>query len=383
MAPENLPGLQSVAERESLLLAPYAMHSCDSAGRRHPESDHPYRGIFQRDRDRILHCSAFRRLSGKMQVFTGDMGDYHRTRLTHTHEVASIARTLGRSLRLNEDLIEALALLHDIGHAPYGHAGEDALDECLADVGGFSHNDHALVIVEHLEERYHAFPGLNLSREVLDGQAMRVEKSVRGLHPLLEVQVVDVADSITYDAHDTDDAIKLGIVTLEQLATTSLIGQIVERLHRRFTDLRGEMLRMTLVRELIDFQVNDVLRAAGLFLAQCGWRGAEDARRADFLLAPDAALAEQKRELETFLFQQVYRHPRLLAVRTAAQHRLKRMFQGYLRRPELLPEKFRRRSESVGLARSVGEYLAGMTDRFCDQQCERHFPSPQDRGVGW
>src|SRR5919106_2199204 len=156
-------GIEAVAERERALLAPYAMHSADSAGRRYPEPEHPYRGPYQRDRDRILHSAAFRRLSRKTQVFTGEMGDYHRTRLTHTHEVASIARTIGRALRLNEDLVEALALLHDIGHPPFGHAGEDALDECLADCGGFSHNRFALTIVEELESRYAAFPGLNLT----------------------------------------------------------------------------------------------------------------------------------------------------------------------------------------------------------------------------
>src|SRR5687768_173254 len=186
------------------------MHSADSRGRKHAEPEHPYRGPFQRDRDRIVHSGAFRRLSGKMQVFTGDMGDYHRTRLTHTHEVASIARTIARSLRLSEDLVEALALFHDIGHPPFGHAGEDALDECLQQHGGFSHNRYALTIAEELESRYPAFPGLNLTREVLDGQATRVNKSAHASAdggPLLEVQVVEAADSMTYDAHDTDDAV--------------------------------------------------------------------------------------------------------------------------------------------------------------------------------
>src|SRR6266513_1721969 len=163
-------------DRERMLLAPYAMHSADSAGRRHTEAGHSYRGPYQRDRDRILHSAAFRRLSQKTQVFTGDMGDYHRTRLTHTQEVASIARTIGRALRLNEDLVEALALLHDIGHPPFGHAGEDALDECLAHHGGFSHNEFALTLAENLESRYAAFPGLNLTYEVLEGQATRTDK---------------------------------------------------------------------------------------------------------------------------------------------------------------------------------------------------------------
>src|SRR6476659_320324 len=164
-------------ERERLILASYAMHSADSRGRKHPEAEQSYRGPYQRDRDRIVHSSAFRRLSGKMQVFTGDMGDYHRTRLTHTHEVASIARTIGRALRLNEDLIEALALFHDIGHPPFGHAGEDALHECLKDHGGFSHNRNALVIAEELELRYPGFAGLNLSYEVLEGQETRADKT--------------------------------------------------------------------------------------------------------------------------------------------------------------------------------------------------------------
>src|SRR5437764_11203730 len=216
------PSLMSTAEREAALFARYARHSADSRGRKHPETEHRYRGPFQRDRDRVVHSSAFRRLSGKMQVFTGDMGDYHRTRLTHTHEVASIARTAGRALRLNEDLVEALALFHDIGHPPFGHAGEDALNECLAGEGGFSHNQFALALAEELESRYAAFPGLNLTYEVLEGQATRADKTAAyaatGLAPLLEVQVVEAADSMTYDAHDTDDAVKLQLVVLDELA---------------------------------------------------------------------------------------------------------------------------------------------------------------------
>ena len=220
---EDIPPLLTIPEREARLLAPYAMFSARSRGRKRPEPEHAYRGPFQRDRDRILHSSAFRRLSGKMQVFTGDRGDYHRTRLTHTHDVASIARTIGRALQLNEDLIEALALFHDIGHPPYGHAGEDALDECLADDGGFSHNRFALTIAEELELRVPTHSGLNLTLEVLEGQDTRDDKeaSYSGKDapaPLLEVQVVEAADSMTYDAHDTDDAVKLGMVTLAELA---------------------------------------------------------------------------------------------------------------------------------------------------------------------
>ncbi len=317
-------GLQDNDGRERALLAAYAMYSADTAGRRHREPEHAYRGPYQRDRDRILHSSAFRRLSGKTQVFTGDMGDYHRTRLTHTFEVASIARTIGRALRLNEDLIEALALFHDIGHPPFGHAGEDALNECLRDFGGFSHNRHALTIAEELESRYVEFPGLNLSYEVLDSQISRIDKTSPGLRPLLEAQVVDAADSITYDAHDTDDALKLGLVTLEEMEQVPLIAEIRSRVTRRHAQITGELLRKAVVHELIDYQVNDLLAQSGPALSASGLTNAEQARRADLMIHPSAAMQQLKQQLEQFLYQHVYRHPRLLAVRQQAQQRLQR-----------------------------------------------------------
>lgn len=363
-------GLQTIFDRERILLAPYAMHSSDSAGRRHTEPEHPYRGPFQRDRDRILHCSAFRRLSGKTQVFTGDMGDYHRTRLTHTFEVASIARTVGRSLRLNEDLIEALALFHDIGHPPFGHSGEEALDECLAGIGGFSHNRHALTIAEELESRYVAFPGLNLCREVLESQTTRVDKSAE-LRPLLEAQVVDAADSITYDAHDTDDALKLGLVTLDQMRPIPLICEILERVLARSSTIAGDLLRKAMVHELIDFQVSDLLGHCGPILAASGFDSADEARRSNLKIGPSPALLQRKIELESFLYERVYRHPQLLAVRRDAQRRLQELFQVFQQRPELMAEQFQRRVNTHGLERSIGEYLAGMTDRYFDQQYER------------
>jgi dGTPase len=353
------------------------MHSADSRGRVYPEPEHPYRGPFQRDRDRLIHSSAFRRLSGKMQVFTGEMGDYHRTRLTHTHEVASIARTIGRALRLNEDLIEALALFHDIGHPPYGHSGEDALDECLREHGGFSHNRYALTIAEELESRYPAFPGLNLTREVLDGQATRADKRTRygagGLAPLLEVQVVEAADSMTYDAHDTDDAVKLGLVTLAELAEHGLVREAMTAIRQQYANLADDPLRKAVVHQLIDRQVGDVLSHANQSLAAAGSVTAEEARRLPVRIGPGEELAEQKRELERFLYDSVYRHPHLIAVRAQAQERLKAMYAGYLARPELMPVRFQERAQTVGLPRAVGDYLAGMTDRYCDQQYEAHF----------
>lgn len=373
MNPAGSPPLQTVAAWEAVLLAPYAMRSAATRGRKYPEPEHPYRGPFQRDRDRIVHSAAFRRLSGKMQVFTGAMGDYHRTRLTHTHEVASIARTIGRALRLNEDLIEALALFHDIGHPPFGHAGEEALDECLADRGGFSHNRYALTIAEELEQRYLSFPGLNLTYEVLESQAFRIDKQAAAPSPLLEAQVVDIADSITYNAHDTDDSVKLGLVTLDELAGIPLIAETRCRVYDRFGMLRGELLRKAVVHELIDHQVNDVLVTAGALLAKRGWESVAEARQSGQRLSRSPALAVQEAALEAFLYQRVYRHPQLVAERRQAQQRLRAMFAGYCRRPALLPPQFHQRVEAVGLAQTVAEYLAGMTDRFCEQQYQRYF----------
>jgi dGTPase len=374
------PNLHSIADRECSLLERYAMHSADSRGRKHPETEHPYRGPFQRDRDRIVHSSAFRRLSGKMQVFTGDMGDYHRTRLTHTHEVASIARTIGRSLRLNEDLIEALALFHDIGHPPFGHAGEDALDECLANHGGFSHNQFALTLAEELESRYPAFPGINLTYEVLEGQATRADKeasyAATGLLPLLEVQVVEAADSMTYDAHDTDDAVKLQLVALEELAACTLVRDALARVRRQYADLRDDLLRKAIVHQLIDRQVTNVLESSAAMLATAGDMTAQEIRRSAIRITGTRELGEQKRELEKFLYDRVYRHDHLIAVRGEAQARLKQMFDRYCRQPELLPPHFQARAAAVGAQRATGDYLAGMTDRFCDQQYRLMFRNP-------
>lgn len=361
----------TTAEREALLLARYATHSSDTRGRRIPETEHPYRGPFQRDRDRILHSAAFRRLSGKMQVFTGERGDYHRTRLTHTQEVASIARTIGRALRLNEDLVEALALFHDIGHPPFGHAGEDALRECLAEHGGFSHNRHGLTIAEELEWRYTDQPGLNLSLEVLESQTTRVDKRGDGPAPLLEAQVVDLADSITYDAHDTDDAVKLGMVTLDELATIPLVRDTIDAVRRRYGAVTGHRLRKAVVHDLIDRQVGWLLEAGARELAEARFHNAEELRASGWRLAPAPEVTEAKRELEGFLYRRVYRHPDLVEVRRRAQRRLAELFQTYLQRPELLPELYQRRAAIHGLERAAGEYIAGMTDRFCDEQHAR------------
>lgn len=363
-----------VDKRERLLLAPFAMHSIDSQGRVHQEAEHPYRGPFQRDRDRILHSSAYRRLSGKMQVFTGEMGDYHRTRLTHTQEVATIARTLGRALGLNEDLIEALALMHDIGHPPYGHAGEDALSECIADEGGFSHNQFGLTIVQEIEIRFHEFPGLNLTHELLAGQISRVDKKKTNPKPLLEVQLVDAADSTTYDAHDTDDAIKLGLVSIDEMRHLSLIGESLDFVQKNYTGLNHDLLRKALVHRLIEKQVTSLLAHCANELKHYQFRNVEEAINSDFLIDHSEALSEQKKELENFLHQRVYRHPQLIAMRDQAQARVKQMFEFYCQNPDFFPQKYQPRAERIGVRRMAIEYIAGMTDHFCEETFRKMFP---------
>ena len=366
-------------DRERSILAPWAMPAAESAGRIHPEPPHPFRSPYQRDRDRIVHSAAFRRLAHKTQVFTGYHGDYHRSRLTHTLEVTSIARTLARALALNEDLVETLALAHDIGHPPLGHAGEDTLAELLRGEGGFSHNAQALRIMELLESRYPGFPGLNLSREVLDAQATR-KKDGTAPPPVLEAQVVDAADSIAYDTHDADDAIELGLVTLDELCGLPLVAEAAERVGRRHGSLAGIEARRSILHELVDMQVAELIHESRATIDELGvdsvarvrevFRGAEGVpgRR---IVAHAPAIAAGKRQLERFLFERVYRSGRVLEVRVPAQRKLTELFDWYAARPEEMPAGYRQRAESFGVRRSVADYIAGMTDRYLEFDHER------------
>ena len=358
-------GPKTIVEREAALLAPYAFPSGATRGRRHPEPSHPYRGPFQRDRDRILHSAGFRRLSGKMQVFTGDMGDYHRTRLTHTVEVASIARTLGRALGLNEDLIEALALLHDIGHPPFGHAGEDAIHDYLSDDGGFSHNQYALTLVEELEERYASFPGLNLSMEVLASQTTRVDKSEIGRPPMLEAQLVDASDSVTYNSHDVDDAVKLGLIEFDALMELPLVQKAAGRVEEGLSPKRR---RAAVVYQLIRMQVDSVLESTMNQIKRAGWTDWQQPLDENFRIDLDPAMAKEKADLQSFLYDKVYRHPQIVEVRKRAQDQIREMLDFFKANPEKMPERFQLRAETVGTARSAADYLAGMTDRYCQQR---------------
>ncbi len=367
--------------REQLLLASYAMFSKDSRGRKYAEPPHAYRSPFQRDRDRILHSAAFRRLSGKMQVFTGEMGDYHRTRLTHTHEVATIARTIARVLRLNEDLIEALALVHDIGHPPFGHSGEDALNVCFADQGGFSHNRFALTLVEELETRYTIFPGLNLSLEVLEGQGFRISHA--GETPLLEVQVVDLADSLAYTAHDVDDALALGLISLAQLQGLELVRRASQFDGRQASTLTQQTQRNALVHSLIDVQVADVLETAQERLSEVRQLDSLSVRQLGVQLELSPILASEREQLAQFLFEHVYRHPQLTAVRERAAQRVSRLVQRLVSRPQCLPDRWLDRAQRCGTQAAVRDYIAGMTDRFCDARYRELIELGENKALDW
>lgn len=366
------------AERERLLLAPFAMHAADSAGRAVAEKDHPYRSPYQRDRDRITHSSAFRRLSHKTQVFTRELGegrgDYHRSRLTHTLEVASVARTIARALRINEDLVEALALAHDVGHPPFGHAGEAVLDELLRDVGGFNHNAQAVRLFTLLERRYPDRPGLNLSGEVLDGQRRRATKPPRSAEqlepqpvdtqtPLLEVQVVDAADSIAYDSHDADDALELGLVTLGDLESITLWRESADKMRRRYVGIGDGDLRRATVHELIDRQVNDLFAMVMQAITVEGIDSVASLRAAGVVARHSQAMAEQKLELESFLFRAVYRHPSVLGHREEAAAATQQCFAECLASPERLPPPFAAIAAEDSLLRAAGDYVATLTDR--------------------
>lgn len=351
-------------------LAPYAMRSDRSAGRQHAEPPLWRAACYQEDRDRIVRSAAFRRLSAKTQVFMGETGDYHRTRLTHTMEVAAVARRLGRALRLNEDLIEALALAHDLGHPPFGHSGEATLNACLAAEGGFCHNRHGLRLVEELELLRPEHPGLNLTRETLDGQSARIDKTIAPPRPLLETQVVDAADSITYDTHDADDAVELGLLELDDLLTLPLWRDAAARVRRRWAGVTGRALRQAILTELLHRQLEDVFCQTHRALEQCGVASIDDLP-AEPLVEPSAALAEQKAQVEAFLYQRVYRHPQVLARRAEFQKQVAELFAALVADPQRMPSGFRSRLPLDGVRRTVGDYLAGMTDRYLSAQHAR------------
>jgi len=364
----------AIEEREDEWLAPWAMRARDSRGRAHPAPDDPHRTCFQRDRDRIVHARAFRRLGYKTQVFINDAGDMFRTRLTHTIEVAQLARTAARRLRCNEDLVECIALVHDLGHPPFGHRGEDMIDELMHDHGGFEHNRQALRIVEDLERRYPEFPGLNLTYEVresivkhsADGDPAKVPAAFRPDEgPLLEAALVDEVDSIAYDCHDVDDGIRAGILDPRELRAVAL--------WREAWDTAGEIepkLRVDrALRTLADRLLGDLIATTTHRLEEAGFADVAALRRHRGVpVAVSDSLAPAKAELESWLYEHLYRDWRVNRTFHRARRQLADLFAFYVAHPDALPPEHAGRAAAIGTGRAVADYLAGMTDRFAQEE---------------
>jgi dGTPase len=368
-----------------MTLAPYACDSGRSRGRRHAEEAAPTRTEYQRDRDRIVHSTAFRRLVYKTQVFLNHEGDLFRTRLTHSLEVAQLARSVARSLRLNEDLVEAIALAHDLGHTPFGHAGQDALDECMRGRGGFEHNLQSLRVVDELEERYPRFNGLNLTFETREGilkhcsrgNAQRLEAAepqgvarrfLDGSQPSLEAQLCNLADEIAYNAHDIDDGVRSGLITLEQLGEVELFEKCRRGALAEFPELQGRRLLYESIRRMLSGQVYDLIDATGAALEAAMPASADDARAAGPLVSFGESMRARSGVLKGFLLRNLYRHPQVVAMTGQAKQVVRELFTVYLDDPGQMPADFAARGD---VARAVADYIAGMTDRFAAREHER------------
>ena len=374
---------ETLEERERLVLAPYALKAAESKGRRYPEAPDPMRTDFQRDRDRIVHCTAFRRLEYKTQVFVNNEGDHYRTRLTHSMEVAQIARSIARALRLNEDLVEALALVHDLGHPPFGHAGERALQEMMKDHGGFEHNRQALRVVDLLERRYAAFPGLNLTAETRESilkhkglYATPEAKEFAGAapNPFLEAQVVDVSDRIAYNNHDVDDGLYSGLLSEQELDEVAIVREVRAEVAASPARADKKLSRYAIVRKLIGRCVNDVVQASAERIEASGAASPLDARRADRRLVgfSDGMEALQK-ELGSFLMRSFYRHYRVMRMQSKAERCVSRLFTAFTRDPRQLPPGYQAAAEREGLHRTVCDYIGGMTDRYAQDEYRKLF----------
>lgn len=363
-------------------LAPYAAQDAQTRGRRHAESRPPMRSDFQRDRDRIIHSTAFRRLEYKTQVFVNHEGDLFRTRLTHSIEVAQIARGICRTLRLNEDLAEAIALAHDLGHTPFGHAGQDALHACMRDHGGFEHNLQSLRIVDHLEERYGAFDGLNLCFETREGivkhcsldNARRLgdvgERFLTGGQPSLEAQICNLADEIAYNNHDVDDGLRSGLITLDQLRDIGLFARHVAAAEAEFPKLGGRRLIHETVRRMINTLVCDLVATARAAIAAAAPASIDDVRRYPPLVAFSEGLTAENRELKRFLRDNLYRHYQVLRMTNKARRIIADLFGAFMDDPRLLPPQYQRTDDQP---RAVADYIAGMTDRYAMKEHRRLF----------
>jgi dGTPase len=374
--------------REQEVLAPYAAKSVLSRGREHPEEECQFRTVFQRDRDRVIHSEAFRRLEYKTQVFVNHEGDYYRTRLTHTLEVAQIARGVARTLRLNEDLAEAIALSHDLGHTPFGHAGEYTLNELMADEGGFEHNHQSFRVVTLLERRYPQFTGLNLSYEVLEGIVTHTgeydKPDVKGFKrsgfPTLEAQIINVVDEIAYMNHDLDDGLQSGMISFEGLENAPLWQEIFKGVKTDFPNARPKILKFQTIRRLINLLVSDLQAEAIKRIEVKKLASLDDVRtRGDNTIAFSHAMYLKTRELINYLFTNLYSHYRVLRMGDKAQRILMDLFSTYLKNPRILPPSLNAEIQRTGEAkRHICDYIAGMTDRFALSEHKKLF-DPEEK----
>jgi dGTPase len=362
------------------------MHEADSRGRRYPEVEHPYRGCYARDRDRIIHSRAFRRLEYKTQVFVNHEGDHYRTRLTHTLEVSQIGRTVARAMGLNEDLVEALALSHDLGHTPFGHLGEHVLQERLRDQGGFNHNHQSLRIVEHLEDPRPEYKGLNLSWEIREGIAKHsgpIDKASwpealeyePDRQPPLEAQMIDIVDEIAYNHHDLDDGLESGLLHIEDLVRElPLFGSLLGEARAQTPQASARHLEKRTLRRLIDRLVTDLIESSEARIKQSAVRTVGDVRNlADPLIGLGDEVGAQNRILKLFLRGNLYRHPRIERMMDKARRILHALFDRYENNPRLMPLDTQARIENDGLPSTIGDYIAGMTDRYAAEEYSRLF----------
>lgn len=366
------------------VLAPYAVTEASSRGRRLSEAAPTARGEFQRDRDRIVHCTAFRRLEYKTQVFVNHEGDLFRTRLTHSIEVAQITRTIARALNLNEDLAEAVALAHDLGHTPFGHAGQDALNACMKDLGGFEHNLQSLRIVDLLEESYAEFNGLNLMHETREGILKHCsaknaqllgdvgERFLQGRQPSLEAQLANLADEIAYNNHDVDDGLRSGLITLEQLQEVPVFARqrrVVEAAH---PGISGRKLIHETVRRMINLMAVDLIEQTRSNIAAGGIASLDDVHRAPRLVAYSEAMLPELRALKVFLRESLYHHYQVLRMTDKARRIIQDLFGAFMSDPRLLPPQYQVMARS-DTPRAIADYIAGMTDRYAMREHRRLF----------
>ncbi|MGH2582458.1 MAG: deoxyguanosinetriphosphate triphosphohydrolase [Anaerolineales bacterium] len=372
---------EQLEAQENRALAPYGMRSKDSQGRAYPDKEPQYRSMFQRDRDRVIHTSAFRRLEYKTQVFIYFEGDYFRTRLTHTLEVAQIGRTIARALGANEDLIEAICLAHDLGHAAFGHSGETTLKQLMADHGGFDHNRQSLRIVTELEQRYPHFPGLNLTWEVREGMVKHETEydvsDAAGFNPELrgnlEAQIANVADELAYTTHDLDDGLRSGMLETTMLADLGLWKTVVKSVGWDGKSL-DDLTRHQLIRRLVGILVSDVIEATSKRIEENQAKSPIDIQKLpQNVIGYGDEIATPNRQLKTFLFENLYNHPRVMRMEMKARRVLTSLFESYERQPKILPTEVQAYINGRGLHRTICDYIAGMTDRFAIQEHARLF----------